>query len=65
MRFTILLMVVACAHNQREVKFSDNSEDNKIGWVCVPKDKYRWACVSIETFREYLRDAESKHVSEM
>lgn len=53
----LLLAACSCAHGPA-VKFTDDSADSEVGWVCVPKDKDHWNCVDIRTFAQYLRDAE-------
>lgn len=56
MRFLVLLCLASCAHD-KQIKFTDNSEENKVGWVCVPEGE-DWSCVSVETFSKYLRKSQ-------
>ena len=66
MRFLLLLALASCscAHG-KQVTFTDNSQDDEIGWVCVPDKGDSWKCVSISTFADYLRDAEQKKPADM
>lgn len=50
--------MLSCAHG-RKIVFTDGSEDEKIGWVCVPVATDEWNCVSLETFTKYLKDAKA------